>query len=59
MLLNNQWAIEEIKEESKRYLETNDNKDTTQNLRDTGTQPKHFERKVHSNTILPQERRKS
>ena len=29
MLLNNQWIIEEIKEEIKRYLETNDNEDTT------------------------------
>ena len=35
MLLNNQW-INEIKEEIKRYLETNNNKDTTtQNLWDT------------------------
>ena len=28
MLLNNQWIIEAIKEEMKRYLETNDNEDT-------------------------------
>ena len=36
MLPNNQWIIEEIKEESKRYIETNDNEDTTiQNLWDT------------------------
>ena len=35
MLLNNQWITEEIKEEVKKYLETNDNKDTTlQNLWD-------------------------
>ena len=35
MLLNNQWIIEEIKEEIKRYLEINDNYDTTtQNLWD-------------------------
>ena len=35
MLLNNQWSIEEIKEEIKRYLETNDHEDTTsQNLWD-------------------------
>ena len=26
-LLNNQWITEEIKEEIKRYMETNDNKD--------------------------------
>ena len=36
MLLINQWIIEEIKEEIKRYIETNDNEDTTiQNLWDT------------------------
>ena len=33
MLLNNQWITEEIKEEVKKYLEANDNKDTMiQNL---------------------------
>ena len=36
MLLNNQEITEEIKEEIKKYLETNDNKNTTtQNLWDT------------------------
>ena len=35
MLLNNQWITEEITEEIKKYLEANDNKDTTvQNLHD-------------------------
>ena len=35
VLLNNQWITEEIKEEIKKYLEANDNKDTTlQNLWD-------------------------
>ena len=35
MLLNNQWITEEIKEEIKKYIETNDNKNTmTQNLWD-------------------------
>ena len=29
MIVNNQWIIEEIKEEIKRYMETNDNEDTT------------------------------
>ena len=34
-LLNNQWITEEIKEEVKKYLETNDNENTTiQNLWD-------------------------
>ena len=36
MLLKNQWVNEEIKKEIKKYLETNDNEDTTsQNLWDT------------------------
>ena len=36
MLLNNQWITEEIKEEIKTYLETNDNENMTiQNLWDT------------------------
>ena len=35
MLLNNQWITEEIKEEIKKYLKTNDNENTTlQNLWD-------------------------
>ena len=35
MLINNQWITEEIKEEIKKYLAANDNKDTTlQNLWD-------------------------
>ena len=35
MLLKSQWVNEEIKEEIKKYLETNDNEDTTsQNLWD-------------------------
>ena len=29
MLLKNQWVHEEIKKEIKKYLETNDNEDTT------------------------------
>ena len=38
MLLNNKWVNDEIKEEIKRYLETNENEDCTtkQNLWDTG-----------------------
>ena len=33
MLLNNLWITEELKEEIKKYLEANDNEDTTlQNL---------------------------
>ena len=37
ILQNNEWVNNEIKEEIKRYLETNKNEDpTTQNLWDTG-----------------------
>ena len=37
MLLNNEWGNNKIKEKIKRYLETNENKDTTiQNLWGTG-----------------------
>ena len=36
MLLNNEWDKNEIKEEIKKFLETNENELTTvQNLRDT------------------------
>ena len=40
MLLNNQWITEEIKEEIKKYLEANGNKDTT--LQIYGMQQKLF-----------------
>ena len=54
-LLNNQEVIEEIKEEIKKYLETNDNENTmTQNL---GCSKSSSKREVYSNTILPQETR--
>ena len=37
ILLNNEWVNNKIKEETKRYLETNENEDPTmQNLWDTG-----------------------
>ena len=37
MVLNNEWVNNEIKEEIKWYLETNENEDTTiQNLRGMG-----------------------
>ena len=37
MLLNNEWVNNEIKEEIRRYLETNENENTAfQNLQDTG-----------------------
>ena len=50
-LLNNQDIIEEIKQEIKKYLEKNDNENTTtQNLWDAA---KAVLREVYSNTILP------
>ena len=36
MLINNQWINEEIKEENKKYLKTNENENNMiQNIRDT------------------------
>ena len=56
MLLNNQWINEEIKEEIKTYLETNENESMTiQNLWDTAKSSS--KKEVYSNTILPQETR--
>ena len=52
-LLNNQEITEEIKEEMKKYLQTNDNENTmTQNLWDAAKVLLRGE--VYSNTILPQ-----
>ena len=51
-LLNKQEITEEVKEEIKKYLETNDNKNTTtQNLWDAAKAV--LRGKVYSNTILP------
>ena len=56
MLLNNECVINEIKEKIKRYLETNENENTTiQNLWDSGKQSK---REIHSITGLSQNTRK-
>ena len=57
MFLNNQQVIEEIKREIKKFLETNDNENTTtQNMRCSESSSK---REVYSNTILPQKTRKT
>ena len=53
MLLNNQWITEEIKEESKKYLETNDNKKTPDDPKPMGCSKSRSKREVYSNTILP------
>ena len=55
MLLKNQWFNKKIKEEIRKSLETNENKNITfQNLWDVAK----AKRKVYSNTGLPQETRK-
>ena len=57
MFLNNQQITEEIKREIKKFLETNNNENTTtQNLWDAA---KAVLRGKFSNTILPQEIRKT
>ena len=59
-LLDNQEITEEIKEEIKKYLETNDNENTKiQNLWDAAKAVNFpSKREVYSNTSLPQETRK-
>ena len=55
MLLNNEWVKDEIREEIKNFLKTNENElTTTQNLWDTA---KIVQREVSSNTGLPKEDR--
>ena len=53
---NNQQGTEEIKRETKKFLETNDNENTTQNL---GCSESSSKREVYSNTILPRETRQN
>ena len=56
-LLNNQEITEEIKEQIKKHIQTNDSENTmTQNLWDAA---KAVLRRIYSNTILPQETRKT
>ena len=57
MVLNNKWINNEIKEEIKTYLKTNENENTTtQNLWDT---VKAVLKALHSITGLSQEAKKS
>ena len=57
MFLNNKQIIEEIEREIKTFLETSDNKNTTtQNVWDAA---KPMLRELDSNTVLPQETRKT
>ena len=52
MLLSDQWITGEIKENIKKYLETNDNENTI------GCSKSNSKREIYSNIILPQETRK-
>ena len=56
-LLNNQEITQEIKEETKKYLETND-KENMMTQNPMGCSKSSSKREVYSNTILPQETRK-
>ena len=53
-LLNNQEITEDIKEEMKTYLETNDN-EKHNNPNSMGCSKSSSKREVYSNAILPQE----
>ena len=55
MFLNNQQVTEEIKREIKEYLEINEN----ENMTIMGCNRSSSKKKVYSNTILPQETRKT
>ena len=57
MLLNNHWITEEIKEELKKHLETDQNENTS-SLKLIGCPKSSSKREVRSNTMLPQETRK-
>ena len=57
MFLNNQQVTEEIKREIKKFLETNDNENIIQ--KPMGCRKSNSKREVYSNTILPQETRKT
>ena len=57
MLLNNQWVNEEIKEEIKKYLETDDNENST--VQNPGCSKSRTYMEVHSNRGLPQKNKKN
>ena len=56
MLLNNEWVKNEIREEIKNFLETNENELTT-TKKPMGHSKCSPEREVHSDTGLPQKDR--
>ena len=57
MLQKGQWVNEEIKKEIQKYLETNDNEDTTTE-KSMGYSKSSAQREIHSNTGLSQNRKK-
>ena len=57
MLLNHQW-ITEVKEEIKRYLETNENINTIILAKPLGCNKSSSMRDVYSSKVLPEETRK-
>ena len=56
MLLKNQWVNEEIKEEIKKYLETDDNENST--MQNLGCSKSRSYMEVHRNIGFPQKMRK-
>ena len=58
MLLNSEWVNNEIKEEIKRYLETNENEDSTIQ-KSVGHWESNNEREIHSISGLPLKIRKT
>ena len=57
LLLNNQWVTKEIKDGIKKYLETNENKNTMIQ-KSVGCIKSSSKREVYSHISLPQETRK-
>ena len=57
MLLKNQWVNKEIKKEIRKYLETNENKNTTF-PKSMGCSKSSSKREVYSDASLSQETRK-
>ena len=57
MLLKNEWVNNEIKEEIKKYVDTNDNENTTIQ-KSMGCSKSSYSREVHSYIGLPQKTRK-
>ena len=52
MLLNNEWVTEEINKKSKKYLETNENRNNDPKFMDHSKSSS--KKEVYSNTVLPQ-----